>query len=433
MRKAVVIIITFTVMVVIATIGAGYFSYCFHEKIASDRYLASVKAFYLAEAGIDKALASGATADFSEDFGQGRYTVNIESLGGLVYRIHSGAQVDDNQQRVLANRALSVYVKDTPFNLYSYLTDDEYFTQTYCFWRWCWTVQTPVWFITGDRLEGPISTNSDFHISGSPEFHGPVRSVADEITYMHGGPPEDNPYFDSAYSPNPNLGASSITLPAFNDSNLQDLAASGENFTGNTNLVCNDTGTMEVTNAQKGWVSHNMAIPASKGILVEGGNLYVSGTLNGEVTLAAAESTSGQGGSIVVTDNIRYSDRYDQGSLRTDPYLAPGSDDYLGMIAEKNIVISKNAPDNLEIDGSMMALGDSFIVERWWDSSYNKDTLMVLGGIIQQERGPVGTFSGSGKLSGYSKNYIYDTRLNSKSLPYFPTTGEYKIISWRKE
>lgn len=201
-----------------------------------------------------------------------------------------------------------------------------------------------------------------------------------------------------------------------------------------------------------------MSLPASQGIYVEGGNVYISGVVNGEVIVAAGQDTGGNGGNVVFEDNTRYSKRYEtDGSLKpmhddTDgdgenEFSGIDSDatDYLGVIAEKNVIIDKDAPHDLEINGSIMALGDSFIVERWYDSNYNKGTLTVLGGIIQRERGPVGTFSGDSKISGYSKNYIYDghdangkyeetlKRLNDHTLPYFPTTGEYIVKSWRNQ
>lgn len=437
MKKSIILALTLVIMAVLLVLGAGYTTYFVHEKKSSDRNLAALRAFYIAEAGLDKSLSnlrSGLSGNLSEDFGNGNYVVTVSSISSTVYKIHSVAEAEDNQDRVLATRTLEMYVKNEPFNTYSYLTDDEYYTRTYCILWWCWTVQEPVWFVTGDRLEGPTFTNSEYHISGDPEFYGQVQSVADEIIYMNGGPPNDNPYFDPSYSPNPNLGVNPINLPTYNDDpDLQDLESEGEQFSGDTTIEFQEDGTMNVTNSARGWNNHNTAIPANKGVIVTGGNLYVSGRVNGEVTIGAAEDGSGNGGNVVVEDNLRYNDRYDGASLREGPYLPEDSDDYLGVVAEKNIVIDKDAPNNLEINGSMMALGDSFIVERWYDSGYNKDTLMVLGGIIQNERGPVGTFSGDTKISGYNKNYIYDERLGSQYLPFFPRTTVYTVKSWGKE
>ena len=74
-----------------------------------------------------------------------------------------------------------------------------------------------------------------------------------------------------------------------------------------------------------------------------------------------------------------------------------------------------------------------FMLENYWVGPA-KGTLTVYGGIIQDERGPVGTFNGSTgqKLSGYSKNYAYDSRLLSSPPPFMPTTGDYVTLAWEE-
>jgi hypothetical protein len=104
----------------------------------------------------------------------------------------------------------------------------------------------------------------------------------------------------------------------------------------------------------------------------------------------------------------------------------------LGLISEGDVVIDKNASQtNLEIDASIMALNTSFMLEEWWENGA-KGTLSVFGGIIQKQRGPVGTFSGTTKVSGYSKNYNYDERLLTSPPPFVPTTGDYITVLWEE-
>ena len=59
--------------------------------------------------------------------------------------------------------------------------------------------------------------------------------------------------------------------------------------------------------------------------------------------------------------------------------------------------------------------------------------MKIMGGVIQKARGPVGTISGGVIQTGYAKNYYYDTRMADNPPPYFPTTGNYDRISWRKQ
>ena len=57
-------------------------------------------------------------------------------------------------------------------------------------------------------------------------------------------------------------------------------------------------------------------------------------------------------------------------------------------------------------------------------------TLTVTGAIAQKFRGPVGTFSGASRNSGYAKNYWYDDRLRYRSPPYFldPVTAAWRVV-----
>jgi len=60
--------------------------------------------------------------------------------------------------------------------------------------------------------------------------------------------------------------------------------------------------------------------------------------------------------------------------------------------------------------------------------------LRILGSIVQNRRGPVGTFSGSGIISGFSKRYRYDDRLADPSFrpPFYPGfyVKTYAITNW---
>jgi hypothetical protein len=182
---------------------------------------------------------------------------------------------------------------------------------------------------------------------------------------------------------------------------------------------------MNVTNAAKGWNNRNMSIPANGSVFVacggrncaNGGNLTLSGTLNGRLTIGAERD-------VVIPNNVVYAD---------DPQTNPASNDVLGIISERDVVIDDGAPNNLRIDASIMALDSSFMMENYWQGS-PKGTLTVYGGIIQEERGPVGTFNASTgqKVTGYSKSYLYDQRLMASPPPFMPSTGDYVTLSWEE-
>jgi hypothetical protein len=199
--------------------------------------------------------------------------------------------------------------------------------------------------------------------------------------------------------------------------------AGGLRLQGNTTIVLNADGTMNVTNSQKGWTNQNMALPANGALFVDndGSNkasLTISGQLNGRLTVGAAKD-------VIIPANLTYAN---------DPRTNPASTDTLGLIAERNVVIDDSGPTDLEINASIMALETSFVLENY-ASVAAKGTLTVYGGIIQDQRGPVGTFNGATgqKVSGYSKNYAYDERLLTSPPPYYPTTGDYITLAWQED
>ena len=162
-------------------------------------------------------------------------------------------------------------------------------------------------------------------------------------------------------------------------------------------------------------------------------NLYSDDeiTTRSEMTIATDVNNDKD---ITITDNLTYHTKPDK-TLDSDAEanLAAGT---LGLVA-RNVTIDSSAPANLEIDAVCMAGGEntssgSFSVENY-SSKTPTGTLTVIGGIIQKARGPVGTFNSSTgqTVTGYKKNYKYDSRLAQKPPPFYPTTGHYERLSWR--
>jgi hypothetical protein len=92
----------------------------------------------------------------------------------------------------------------------------------------------------------------------------------------------------------------------------------------------------------------------------------------------------------------------------------------------------------LTIDGVVMAGSQNSTSGTFWYENYNsglQNVINLLGGVIQNARGPVGTFDQSTNtlLTGYSKNYVYDPRLGSAPPPFFPITGAYDVLSWQSQ
>ena len=122
--------------------------------------------------------------------------------------------------------------------------------------------------------------------------------------------------------------------------------------------------------------------------------------------------------------------------------------DILGIIAAKDVTVADNAintPQNITssslrqfddtkdfyLHSVMMALDASFGVENYDSGPTNysdcegtnngRGCLYLSGGVIQVERGAVGTSGGT----GYTKRYSYDRCAIMTPPPYFPTTGRF--------
>jgi len=185
--------------------------------------------------------------------------------------------------------------------------------------------------------------------------------------------------------------------------------------------------------AQYLWPLARQFNPNSQGVIYVTGNVVVSGTIRGKVTLAST-------GNVIVSDDLKYS-------------ITPGSvqciaGDMLGLIANGYIYLSDNelntpqpwgassayrtyaATSDEFLQGVLLTL-NSFTVENYDDgpttqepcgtTAWGRGCLYITGGIIQGTRGAVGTTGGT----GYVKRYSYDNCAFQTPPPYFPTTGRF--------
>ncbi|MDD4954468.1 MAG: DUF4900 domain-containing protein [Candidatus Omnitrophica bacterium] len=424
-KKGSTLMLSLVVIVALLMYAAAFISIGINQSLLVDIFKRRTAAFNIAEAGLDHAIvwlrsqSSPPIGDRTnpwgsvESLGGGTYSVVIADLGMVGastgirrYKVTSTG-IFGNARRILAN-----YVQVDNYARYLWFTDREVFDGS------------NVWFNTNDTLNGPTHTNGHFNIAGDPVFQSEVRSVDDYLRYYNNGnninstqltnAPYDEPTFEEGVG----FGAETINMPS-QALSLRSAAASGGIYLqGNSRVVLNSNGTMNVTNSKKKWNNKNMSIPANGALFVSGGNLTISGTLNGRLTVGASAD-------VVIPNSIVYAD---------NPRVNPASDDTMGIISESDIVVDDSAPSNMEIDACAMALNTSFMMENYWVGPA-KGTLTVYGGIIQDERGPVGTFNGSTgqKVSGYSKNYSYDSRLLSSPPPFMPTTGDYITLSWEED
>ena len=299
-------------------------------------------------------------------------------------------------------------------------------------------IEQGIKFVTGDVLNGPLHTNGTINIQGDPIFNGEVTSPTNPD--MTSG---SNPQFNGGRD----FNAKAIDLPVEVPELGQEASTGGLRFTEpikvtffNDNSSGTDIGkvaisTYTVTGSEciRWWrgqcretrQTYGWGTPAEyildnyNGIISSSGDVYVEGTVNGDYTLHSEDD-------VRIIGDIRY---------HNDPRNNPSSDDFLGIVSEKNTIVDKDAHraegnQDLDIHASIMALDDedSFYVENYNDGQ-SRGVLNILGGLIQFERGAVGLTNGS----GYLKNYTYDERYLGHAPRGFPPSDIYDYISWQTE
>ncbi|MGJ8454316.1 hypothetical protein ACSFC1_03325 [Pseudothermotoga sp. U03pept] len=83
--------------------------------------------------------------------------------------------------------------------------------------------------------------------------------------------------------------------------------------------------------------------------------------------------------------------------------------DFLNIVARKSVIV-KEKEQNLKLTMSIYAFEERFFVEDY-NSGSPKGQLTIFGSLMQNYRGPVGTFRGESIVTGYYKNYIYDSKI----------------------
>ncbi len=144
------------------------------------------------------------------------------------------------------------------------------------------------------------------------------------------------------------------------------------------------------------------------------GTAFVQGQVTGQVTVATLDD-------IVVTGDLTYTN-------------GTSGIDIVGLLAGNYVWVYhpvNSSGNNLagvtdvyQIQAAILALRHSFLVQNWrygspLSTGSDATRLNVLGSMAQKFRGPVGTGNSHGIVSGYYKNYVYDSRLLTFQPPYF--------------
>jgi len=149
-------------------------------------------------------------------------------------------------------------------------------------------------------------------------------------------------------------------------------------------------------------------------------NLWTEGEIKGKITIASANLIDPNlDTDVILPGNIDYT-------------LNDGSDG-LTLIAERNVSIGPQSPNEMELRGVFLAQKGRFARNHYPGNFREK--LEIVGTV--GSKGRVGTqwTSGSQIVSGYlSRETTIDNNLLYLAPPFTPAVGsEYEIINWQEE
>jgi hypothetical protein len=324
----------------------------------------------------------------------GTANATVDTVGGGKLRVVVTSQYNLVKDTIIVLWGLTAFSK---FAYYSFIEGDIY-------------------WITGDTVWGPFHSQQRVNVSGDPVFYGKVTAK----NGLFKKPKSSQPKFYGGFQ-----AGVSLTLPV-DFQPLKVAAQTGGRYVSkkDVSLTFNGDGSVTYQEGTGPVTTVSLSEYAGNGaIYVDNANLRIKGTLSGKVTVAATGSSGAAKGNVFLDDDVVYAH---------DPRNGP-SEDLLGICADNDVVISENASNNsdIRIDGSVFSRSGGVKAENH-NGRPVSGTIYLLGGIIQYQRGPVGTFSGSPPVidHGFQKRYLYDDRLMVDSPPYFPTTGSYEILSW---
>lgn len=427
-QKGISLVTTIIVVSLLTTFSVVTISLVISNNKISANHFESTQAFWLAESGLERGLywlrnqdpPPTGIAPFTQYdgvvAGNGTYTVVIDPDDQNDNTYLKRFLIRSTGTISTISRQLEVLVSMNTFNKYIYATGDE--------------GAGTIWFTTGDMISGPMHSNDQIAISGSPVFSGRVTSSASSFLEGSGY----NPTFAEGYQ----LNAPQVIFPTgseimdnYNSMNSGPpplIIDSSGNKHAEIVFNADATITYDVYHWTGPWwnrhkvydvSSTTVSLSGLNGMIKVEGDAYIEGTVDGNITLYATDD-------IYITDDIKYLDSGTNGQPNS------GCDDMLGIISESDVIVAYTTPNlnDVIIDGAILALGNSFTVEAYyWGSP--RGYIHLWGGLAQKIRGPVGA-SGYGGGTGYYKDYNYDDRFFNAHPPYFPTTGGYEISAWRE-
>ncbi|MBI1937589.1 MAG: DUF4900 domain-containing protein [Ignavibacteriales bacterium] len=375
------------------------------ENFAS--YYSDTKAHHLASSGVNLV-----TNQIFLNYALANGTFNYELDGGTITATLSTINVYQNIKQLTStgtfgdvSTTIKIILKPSSFSKYAYFSNSE---------------GANIWWTTGDTVWGPFHTNGQLRVADRPVFYGKVTIDGRLVKYSNSARPQFLGGFQTGVH---------VTIPSDGVTNLGTSAQSGGGYITGQQLVYMEFRGDSIRyryNTSNPWTYVLASSFAPNGaIFAADAELRISGRIKGQYTIGAS-GTGGNRGKVYIDDDVYYN---------TDPQVDPNSQDMFGIVTARDVVLTDNAANNnnVKVQAAVYSETGSFVAENY-QSRPVSGAIYLYGGVIQNARGPVGTFSTQGNTttitSGFSKRYRYDDRFMLASPPFFPGTGKFEIVSW---
>jgi Tfp pilus assembly protein PilX len=161
------------------------------------------------------------------------------------------------------------------------------------------------------------------------------------------------------------------------------------------------------------------------------GDVFVKGAFHGALTIGAQNN-------VYVTGDIKYQTSTDILGLVGQTSVTVWNPVSCTVLNNNNVcsnksysaLLARSGGANLEIDAAIASNGGTFQVQNY-NFGAALGTLTVMGSIAQEFRGAVATTSNGSIVTGFTKKYGYDQRLQNTAPPKFlqPVTTTYGVTT----
>lgn len=403
-KAALLIVLGFSTIMVIVGLNMNRASTSAVDN--STNYYETSAAKEIARSGINLALnnlsrnqswtAAGSPYSY---MGSKNLEISIRDTGGIKVVSATGTYAGKS-------KLIEVKINQSSFSEYAYFSN----------------IEGNIWWSGKDSVWGPFHTNDDIQVQGHPYFAGPRTSHGGKMKYYK-DKPTDDPTIIGTY--NPGL---TIEIPKDGITKLSASAGSGGYiFSGSKDVYLDFAGDSIKYKMKSSdpYITVLATDLAPNGVIyVDNGDLHIQGTVKNKWSIGSNKN-------VYLDNDIVYSDIPDP----MDKY--DSSKDLLGILAKNDVIITDNFANKIDINinAAIYCETGSFTAENATSRLIGK-SVNLIGGITQEKRGAVGTFTVdkwgnvTAKSGFATKDYKYDSRLLRMVPPFFPSTNTFKVLSW---